>query len=212
MKALQDRSITQEGVIAHLRQCNGTLTNKQEQYKEALRTLNKEVKELREKLEEEGCQKKKEQEAKATVEKELTALLGQVEMARVDAVKEFKASQPFIDSCAVYYGDGFEDCLKQVKSIYPYLDLSKVTMDDPLPSTPVGDTILDETDDSTELEPDPKDDSVILTQPAANPPVTSFVSSIKPLNVENPPAQDVQDKNDENPHDAPTSLTQFFIF
>ena len=59
-----------------MRLCNGTLTNKQEQYKEALRTLNKEVKELREKLEEEGFQKKKEQEAKATVEKELTALLG----------------------------------------------------------------------------------------------------------------------------------------
>ena len=70
------------------------------------------MKELREKLEEEGRQKKKEQKAKATVEKELTAFLGQVETARADAVKEFKASQPFIDSCAVYYGDGFKDCLK----------------------------------------------------------------------------------------------------
>lgn len=46
------------------------------------------------------------------MEKELTTLLGQVEMARADVVNEFKASQPFIDSCAVYYGDGFEDCLK----------------------------------------------------------------------------------------------------
>ena len=43
------------------------------------------------------------------MEKELTALLGQVEMARANAVTEFKASQPFIDSCAVYYRDGFED-------------------------------------------------------------------------------------------------------
>ena len=54
MKALQDRSITQEGVIARLRKRNRTLTNKQKQYKEAFRTLNTEVKELREKLEEMG--------------------------------------------------------------------------------------------------------------------------------------------------------------
>ena len=40
-------------------------------------------------------------------------LLKQVETARADAVKEFKDSQPFIDSC-VYYADGFKDCLKQV--------------------------------------------------------------------------------------------------
>ena len=92
MKALQDRSVAQEGVITRLRKCNRTLIDEQEQYKEALCTLNKEVKELREKLEEEGCQKKKEQEAKAMVEKELMALLGQVETARAHAVKEFKAS------------------------------------------------------------------------------------------------------------------------
>ena len=57
MKALQDRSITQEGVIACLCKRNGTLTDKQEQYKEALGTLNTEVKELREKLKEVGHQK-----------------------------------------------------------------------------------------------------------------------------------------------------------
>ena len=47
------------------------------------------------------------------VEKELTTLLRQVETARADVVKEFKDSQPFIDSC-VYYADGFKGCLKQV--------------------------------------------------------------------------------------------------
>ena len=76
------------------------------------------------------------------------ALLGQVEMAKADTMIDFKASQPFIDSCAVYYKDGFKDYLKQVKSIYPYLDLSKVSMDDPIPSTPTGDKIFEETDDS----------------------------------------------------------------
>ena len=52
-----------------------------------------------------------------------------METAKADAVKEFKESQAFIDSCTEYYGVGFEDCLKQVKSNYPHLDLVKVLMD-----------------------------------------------------------------------------------
>ena len=55
MKALQDRCIAEEGVISYLRKCNKTLTNKQDQYKEAFRTLNKEVTNLNEKLKEETC-------------------------------------------------------------------------------------------------------------------------------------------------------------
>ncbi|XP_050241960.1 uncharacterized protein LOC126690888 [Quercus robur] len=58
MKALQDRGIAKEGVIAHLHKCIKNLTDAQKQYKCALRTLNQEVKELREKLEEKGRQKK----------------------------------------------------------------------------------------------------------------------------------------------------------
>jgi len=77
------------------------LTNEQDQYKDALRTLNKEVTELNEKLKEETHQQVKEQEAKASLEKELTTLLGPVQIARADAVTEFKASQPFINSCVV---------------------------------------------------------------------------------------------------------------
>ena len=59
MKALQHRCVA-EGVISRLRKRNETLTNKQDQYKEALRTLNKEVTELNEKLKEEIRQREKE--------------------------------------------------------------------------------------------------------------------------------------------------------
>ena len=69
MKALQDRGIAKEVVITHLHKRVKILTDEQEQYKGAVRTLNQEVKDLRGKLEEEGRQKKKEQEAKAMVEK-----------------------------------------------------------------------------------------------------------------------------------------------
>ena len=91
-----------------------------------------------------------------------------METAKANAVKEFRASQTFIDAYAEYYGDRFKDCLKQVKSIYLHLDLSKVSMDDPLLLTPAGDTILEESDDFTESAVDPKDDSVILAQPVVD--------------------------------------------
>lgn len=123
-------------------------------------------------------------------------------MAKVNIVEEFKASQTFIDSCAVYYGSEFEDCLKQVKSIYPTLDLSKVTMDEPLLSTLAGDTTLRESDDSTELEPTPKDDGVVLAQPTVNPPVPPIIPSVELIDMENPLTQD---KDDKAHQDAPAS-------
>ena len=63
------------------------------------------MKELKGKLKEADRQKQKFQE-------EVTALHEKVEMAGTDAVQKFKTSQLFIDSCADYYGTGFDDCLK----------------------------------------------------------------------------------------------------
>ena len=146
---------------------------------------------------EEGRQKKGEQEAKKKVEKELTAFLEQVETAKADAVVEYKASQSFIVSCGGYYGVGFEDCLKQAKSLYPHLDFSKVTMDEPMPSTPAGDIIQEETDDSTESRP--KDDSVVLAQLATDAPITSLVPLTEPKIVEDLVARDKADGNSPNP-------------
>ena len=75
------------------------------------------------KLKEEARLRENAQEAKMNLETKLTVLCKQVETVRADAIPKFKASQSFIDACVVYYGDGFEDCLKYVKSIYPNLDL-----------------------------------------------------------------------------------------
>ena len=123
-----------------------------------------------------------------------------MEKARADTITEFKASQSFIDSCVEHYGTGFEDCLRQVASSFLDLDLSGITMNDPIPLTPVGDAIVGESGDSIELDLPPKDGGVVLAQPAANPPVTTSNSSIELLNVENPPAQD---KDNETLNDTP---------
>ena len=96
-----------------------------------MRTFSQEVKELKEKLEEADRQKQKLQE---------------VETAGTDAVQKFKMSQLFIDSCADYYGTGFNDCFKQVASAFLELDLSEISMDAPEPTTPARNIITDDDD------------------------------------------------------------------
>ena len=183
VKALQDRCVAKEGVVSRVRKHNANLTNEQGQYKEVVRTLNNELKEVKGKLEEADRQKEK-------LQQEVTALREKVETAGTDAVQEFKASQSFIDSYADYYGIGFDDCLKQVASVFSELDLSEITMDD-------------EGDGSPESNPPPKDEGVVvLAQPAANPPhtPTSNLSTVF-VHVENPESQ----KDDGNLADAPTT-------
>ena len=129
--------------------------NEQGQYKDAVRTLNKELKEVREKLGEADRQSVK--------LKEVTVLEQRVQTAGADAVRDFKASQSFVDSCAGYYGTGFDDCLKQVASAFPGLDLSGITMDDG-----------DDGPSHSAVTPE-ADGVVVLAQPAANPPTPAFV-------------------------------------
>ena len=59
MKVLQDRGVPKKGATTGLHKHIKILANEQEQDEGAVRTLNQEVKELREKLEEKGRQKKK---------------------------------------------------------------------------------------------------------------------------------------------------------
>ena len=125
------------------------------------------------------------------METKLTTLHKQMEKAKADALVDFKASQSFIDACAIYYGEDFDDYLKQVGSVYLDLDLSKISMDDPVPMTfASADTINEETNDSTQLEWDPKDDRVVLAQPTVEGLVTPLVPSTNdpPLDTS---AQDV---------------------
>ena len=100
------------------------------------------------------------------------ALQEKVETAGIDAVQKFKAMQSFIDSCADYYGTGFDDCLKQVASAFPKLDLSGISMDAPELVTPARNVVIDDDDSVPESHSLPKvDGGVVLAQPAITPPV-----------------------------------------
>ena len=59
--------MAKEGIITQVRRHNSSLMDQQVQYKEVVRLLNADLKDLREKLGEAGCQQEK-------PEKELTAL------------------------------------------------------------------------------------------------------------------------------------------
>ncbi|KAK9997607.1 hypothetical protein SO802_022293 [Lithocarpus litseifolius] len=206
MRAIQVKGSKNEELLARQKKRIANLTNGLEQYKDASRTLNGEIKELKEKLEEGTRQAEQEREARVTAERELTSLLGQVETAKSDAVAKFKTSQAFIDSCVVYYGDGLEDCLKQVKSLFPHLDLSRVSLDDPVPSTPMIDTVFVEDDDLGESEIPTRGDGVVLAQPTLDKSAASTVPSTYPSSPEGFPANEVQDpKGDEAAPDAPVA-------
>ena len=94
-----------------------------------------------------------------------------VETAGTDAVQKFKTSQSFIDSCADYYGTGFDDCLKQVVSAFPELDLSGISMDAPEPVKPARDVATEDDDVILESQHSPLvNGGVVLAQPTVTPP------------------------------------------
>ena len=175
--ALQDRCVAKEGVVTQVQKHNTNLMNEQAQYKDVVRTLNQELKEVREKLVEAERQNDK-------LKEEVTDLGQRLQMAGADAVRDFKATQLFIDSYAEYYGTGFDDCLKQVASAFPELDLSGITMDDG-------------GDGSSQPTPTPESDGiVVLAQPAANPSPPASNTPAVIVNVKDQQA-------DGNPADAP---------
>ena len=92
-------------------------------------------------------------------------------MAGADIVQKFKTSQLFIDSCADYYGTGFDDCLKQVVSAFPELDLFGISMDVPEPVTPARDVATKDDDVVLGFQTSPlANSSVVSAQPAVTPP------------------------------------------
>ena len=105
------------------------------------------------------------------------------ETAGTDTIQKFKTSQSFIDSCANYYSTGFDDCLKQVMSAFPKLDLFGISMDAPEPVTPARDVATEDDDVVLESQPSPVvDGGVILAQPAITPP--TLVSKTLELTVD----------------------------
>ena len=104
--------------------CQEIESKEQAKYSEAIRTLNQELTTKTKALAEETRRVKEAKKAKTNLATELASLCEQMEKVRADAMVEFHISQPFFNACGIYYGEGLEDYLKQVRVAHPNLDLS----------------------------------------------------------------------------------------
>ena len=135
MRALQDRCVANEGVIRQFHKCQEIENKERDQNKEAIRTLNIELMGKLAQLEKETRRHEELEKTTTNLTIELAVICEQMDKAKADAMTAFRILQPFFDECGVYYGDGFEDFLKQVAALYLNQDLSQVSIDDTVPST-----------------------------------------------------------------------------
>ncbi|XP_065624077.1 uncharacterized protein LOC136065190 [Quercus suber] len=59
----------------------------------------------------------------------------EVRQAKEDAVREYRDSDALIAELSLIFNDGFDDALRQVRTLYPEIDLSTVAVTAPEPST-----------------------------------------------------------------------------
>ena len=211
MRALQDRCVANEGVIRQFHKCQEIENKERDQNKEAIRTLNIELMGKLAQLEKETRRHEELEKTTTNLTIELAVICEQMDKAKADAMTAFRILQPFFDECGVYYGDGFEDFLKQVAAFYLNQDLSQVSIDDTVPSTLGGtDAISDEIDDSIHtVEGEVKDpDAEVVVQPALEGLAAPVVSSIanSPSTVDSPSIEDQSFFN------APLSFFFFLFF
>lgn len=168
-------------MIRRFRKCQEIENKEREQYKEGLHTLNEKLTSVNTKLKEESRLRGEAEKLKAGLATELSTLRDQMGKAKTDTMEEFRNSQTFIDACSIYLSDKLKDCLKQVGSVYPNLDLSMITLDDLVPTTlGGGDVVNEKSDDSVHTKKQgPKGDVVVIAQPIPVGTVTPLISFAK---------------------------------
>ena len=64
-------------------------------------------------------------------EKEINDAQDWLRQAKEDVIREYRDSDAYLTVLEGTYTDGFDDCLRQVKTSFPDLDLSHVSIDAP---------------------------------------------------------------------------------
>ena len=130
MKGLLDRCLNRENALDRVRA-------KADQTEEELGQLHKWKSNMEKKLElSEQVRKELEQktdEASTVLqktEKEIKALKEEIRLAKEVAVQEYRDSDSLLSELANSFLQGFDDSLRQVKKIYPELDVSMIKVDD----------------------------------------------------------------------------------
>lgn len=150
MRAFQISHFAQEAVVKHLRTHLAIEGDQIKEYKEAIYLLNGEVITQKAKVTQlEGIAYLVEELTKANTNLtiELTAFHEQVDKVKVDAIQEFKDSQPYFDELGGQYDEGFEDFCKQAVFLFPSLDFSQIHIDTIVPMSLGGGDVIIEIDD-----------------------------------------------------------------
>ena len=130
MKGLLDRCLNRESTLDRVRA-------KAEQTEEELGQLHKWKSNMEKKLElSEKARKELKQktdEASSVLEKkekEIQALKEEIRLAKEVAVQEYRDSDSLLSELADSFLQGFDDLLRQIKKVYPELDVSMIKVDD----------------------------------------------------------------------------------
>ena len=96
-------------------------------------------------------------------EKEISDAKDQLRQVKEDATWEYCESDVYLTELGGIYIDGFDDCLRQVKTSFPDLDFSHVSIDTPVQTSvqPIHSKSLDELFANDALVDDPHGDEEI---------------------------------------------------
>ena len=92
-------------------------------------------------------------------EAEISEAKGYIRQAKEDAVREYRDSDALLKELGGSFVDGFDDCFRQVKTSFPDLDLSHISIDAQA-QTPAQPVYSEGTDElfADETNPDPQGD------------------------------------------------------
>lgn len=132
---------------------------------------------------------------------EISKLREQVRQAKEDGKTDFRNSDDFLTELSDCYDDGFQECLRQLKALYPDLDVSQVSLDN-VAQTSAPTVNHEDTDEIFEVESMP----YVQGDSEADPEdelVKSVGDETRPIREESEPAGHEQVVNKETLVDKP---------
>ena len=129
MKGLMDRCASYETVLGHLRE---KVEAREMKLQELMAWKEVQVNKLNltgKLLEKSEVQVKALKEIRKDKEKEILEAKIQLRQAKEDAIREYHDFDTLLKELGGFFADEFDDCFRQVKTSFPNLDLSHISID-----------------------------------------------------------------------------------
>ena len=130
MKVLMDCCMASEKLVDHLKERAEVTETERNELKVSCQVQIKILIVMRKALEELETQAEALKKVLNDKDGEISLLRKQVRQAKEDRETEFCNSDGFLTELGGYYANSFNECLHQVKALFPNLDVSQVSLDD----------------------------------------------------------------------------------